>query len=497
VTERPAARARALLLRLGSLRARLTLAVAVLSLLALSSGAFLLVSTVESTVVGDIQRTNSEELDSVRVQLERGVSPQALELPGGFLRIEPPAGVDSAHLAPGAPAPWPPPPLPSAFPPPPSSVFAPGARGIGIVTRPAWSITQRLAHSPHDGPFVVAVGRPLAEVRRSVDTLASVLVAGVPLLVVLTTVAAWLLIGRTLRPVDAMSRSAARIADATSGARLSVPATNDEVAGLADTLNRMLDRIGASTRRQREFISDASHELRSPIAALRTLLEVGLTHPDRTDPRKLEAALLAETLRLEALAADMLTLARLDETTAPPRDEVDLDDVLLEEARRPRRVPMDTRAIVPAKLRGDRQNLTHLVRNLLDNAARYATTHVGISTRSESESVVLSVDDDGPGIPAADRQRIFERFTRGSADRSRQTGGAGLGLAVVRRIAEQHGGRVSAKQAPIGGARLEVSFPSVDASFGARAGAPHSAVSEKSVSSKVASVPSVDTSSTP
>jgi signal transduction histidine kinase len=475
MSERRPSRLSAIVQRFGSLRARLTLAVAVLSLLGLSSGAFLLVWTVQATVLRGIDRSNDEELDRVRVQLEHGVSPEALELPRGFLRVAPPPGVEGAHPDPGSPAPWllphprlghpplPRPPHPEPLPPPAISSLeptpAPPGRGQGVTMRPSWSVSQRLVRPPGEGPFLVAVGRPLMEARRSFETLTNVLIVGVPLLVILTTGAAWFLIGRTLRPVDAMSRGAALIADATSGDRLSVPATNDEVSGLAKTLNRMLDRIGDSTRRQREFISDASHELRSPIAALRTLLEVGIAHPDSADPRTLKTALLAETLRLEALAADMLTLARLDESAPPKRDELDLDDIVLEEARRPRRFPVDTRGVAPAKMRGDRHTLTHLIRNLLDNAARHASGRVAVATRVEADRVVLCVDDDGPGIPPPERERIFERFTRGSADRSRETGGAGLGLALVRRITEQHGGRVRALESPWQGARMEVEFP--------------------------------------
>jgi signal transduction histidine kinase len=158
----------------------------------------------------------------------------------------------------------------------------------------------------------------------------------------------------------------------------------------------------------------------------------------------------------------MLTLARLDESTPPKRDELDLDDIVLEEARRPRGLPIDTRGVAPAKLRGDRQTLTHLIRNLLDNAARHARGRVAVTTRAEAQRVVLCVDDDGPGIPVLERERIFERFTRGSADRSRETGGAGLGLALVRRITEQHGGRVRALESPLQGARMEVVFPTLE-----------------------------------
>jgi signal transduction histidine kinase len=454
------ARVKATFGRLASLRVRLTLAVGVLSLLALSSGALLLVWTVEATVLGGIRRSNADELDHFRTQIERGVPPDALELPRGFVRVGPPPGLHQVWGPPGVPAPslLPPPPLPPGFATAPlSSSFAVGP-GFGVGTGRAWSVLERSAQSPRDGPFVIAVGRPLLEARRSVETLTRVLLVGVPALVALSTLSAWLLIGRTLRPVHAMSRSAARIADATRPDRLGVPPTRDEVAELAVTLNGMLDRLGASARRQREFVSDASHELRSPIATLRTLLEVGLLHPERSEPQALHAALLAETLRLETLASDMLVLARLDETRAPGQDEVDLDDVVLEEAARARRVPIDTRAVTPAKLRGDRHHLLHLVRNLLDNAARYATSHVAVTTRADAEGVVLWVDDDGPGIREQDRTRVFERFTRSGADRSRETGGAGLGLAVVGRVAEQHGGVARALPSPAGGARLEVRF---------------------------------------
>ena len=446
--------------RVASLRMRLTLAVGVLSFIALSSGAVLLVWTVESTVLRGVERSNSDALLRFRTQIERGVLPDALEMPRGFVRITPPPGVSGAWGPGGVPAPalLPPPLQPGLQTAPLPSSLRPGP-GFGLGSGRAWAVREEPARSPHDGPFVIAVGRPLLEAQRSIETLTHVLLVGVPLLVAGITLAAWLLIGRTLRPVHAMSQSAAQIADATTGERLRVPPTNDEVAELAVTLNGMLDRLGASARRQREFVSDASHELRSPIATLRTLLEVGLAHPDSSDPRAQHAALLAETLRLETLASDMLVLARLDESRAPARDEVDLDDLVLEEAARARRVPIDTRAVIPAKLRGDRHHLLHLVRNLFDNAARYATSHVTVTTHADRHAVVLWVDDDGPGIPERDRTRVFERFTRSGADRSRETGGAGLGLAVVRRVAEQHGGKARVLGAPGGGARLEVRFP--------------------------------------
>jgi signal transduction histidine kinase len=443
-------RAGAVFATLASLRVRLTLSVAVLSLVALSGGALLLVRAVESTVLRRIERDNIHELDAFEEQIERGVAADELVLPHGFARLR--------HPPPGR--------LPEVLPFPPPGVPAPLMMAVPMQSDSdvpgfgaGWSGAARPVLSPHDGPFVIAVGRPLLEAKRSVDVLRRVLAAGVPGLVLITTVAAWFLIGRTLRPVHAMSRSASRIADATTGERLEIPPTRDEVATLAHTLNGMLDRIADGTRRQREFVSDASHELRSPIAALRTLLEVEGAHPGRTEAKSLHAALLAETSRLETLTADLLALARLDEATPPRRDELDFDDLVLEEAARPRRVAVDTSGVAAAKVLGDRHSLLHLVRNLLDNAARHASTRVAVSIHRDSDNVVLHVDDDGPGIPEADRIRVFDRFTRSDSGRSRDAGGAGLGLAVVERVVQQHGGTARVTDAPGGGARLEIRLP--------------------------------------
>jgi signal transduction histidine kinase len=177
------------------------------------------------------------------------------------------------------------------------------------------------------------------------------------------------------------------------------------------------------------------------------------------EPAAALRGVLAETARLEALVADLLALARLDEQQALPREEIDLDDLVLEEAARMRAVPVDARGAGAVKVLGERKSLAQLVRNLLDNAARHAASRVEVSTRLEDGAPVLFVDDDGPGIPEAERARVFERFTRLSSSRSRGDGGAGLGLALVQRVAEQHGGAVCVERSPLGGARLEMRFP--------------------------------------
>ncbi|WP_437967958.1 HAMP domain-containing sensor histidine kinase [Sorangium sp. So ce260] len=454
------------LARAGSLRVRLTVAVAVLSGAGLTLGGALLVHAVEATVLRAVEDANRAELEDLRAQIELGVPVDVLKIeapPPRFIRVFRQDGTEvireTAAQFPPTPAfgfglaPTDPPALPDIPPGPPRPV-------------PPWSVVEMPIVSPADGPLTAMAMSPLDDVLRSTRTLTQVLAVGIPALVILLTAAAWVLIGRTLRPVRAMTLRAAGIADATTGERLAVPPTFDEVAELGRTLNGMLDRLADGARRQREFVSDASHELRSPIAAVRASLEVALVHPDRADASAVQRGALAEILRLEALVADLLALARLDEQRAPPHDEIDLDDVVLEEAARARAAPVDTRGVRAAKVRGDRRGLEHLVRNLLDNAARYAASRVIVTTEIDDREVVLRVDDDGPGIPEQDRARVFERFTRVASSRSRDAGGAGIGLALVQRITDQHGGAVRAGRSPQGGARLEVRLPALAAFCG-------------------------------
>jgi len=227
----------------------------------------------------------------------------------------------------------------------------------------------------------------------------------------------------------------------------------------------MLERLERSVVRQRQFVSDASHELRSPVATIRTELEVAQLHPDRTDWDEVARNVLLEDERLERVVADLLVLARLDEEPALDRrgaPEVDLDAVVQAEAARARRLPVDVHMVGPAKVRGRVDELTRLVGHLLDNAARHGRSAVSISLVAVPGSLitVLAVDDDGPGIPPDQRDAVFERFGRLEEGRSRDGGGAGLGLAVVRRIAERHGGSVQITESPLTGARFVVDLPS-------------------------------------
>ena len=433
-------RARALsrFARVGAVRVRLTIAVAILSVTSLTAGGVLLVRSVETTVIRAIEAQSLSELRVIRAQIELGMPIEGIQV-SGIDRTVTFVRPDGSKRQ----IPW------------------PGSRrssGLTDQRQTPWSVVELPVTSPAEGQFNVIAMSPLDDVRRSTETLQQVLRAGVPLLTILLTLAAWILVGRALRPVLSMTQRAATISDASTVDRLTVPPSFDEVAELARTLNGMLDRMAEGALRQREFVSDASHELRSPIAAMRTQLEVSLAHPNRLAHDEVLRGALAETIRLEVLVADLLALARLDEGYTVPPEEVDLDDIVLDEAARVRAVPVDTHGVTGMKVRGERKNLAHLVRNLLDNAARHAVSRVVVSSRFDDGLAFLLVDDDGPGIPEGDRARVFERFTRLSPSRSRDIGGAGLGLAVVRRIAEQHGATVRVDRAPQGGARLEVRF---------------------------------------
>ena len=316
-----------------------------------------------------------------------------------------------------------------------------------------------------DGQYTVVAASPLEDVRRSVQTLASSLWVGIPLLVVLVGIVTWWLVGRALRPVERMRQEVEEISHTTLYRRIDEPATDDEVARLAHTMNDMLDRLDAAQQRQRQFVSDASHELRSPLATIRTTVEVASLHPQRADWPGVATTVLSESERLDELVADLLALAKLDETGnggAPRRlQAVDLDDLVLTDVARLRTLGHIVRAdgVSAARVDGDPGQLARLVRNLLDNAARHAASIVIVTLSEDGGQAVLRVDDDGPGIPAEDRERIFERFTRVDEGRARRQGGAGLGLSLVKVISVAHGGTVTASDAPAGGARFEVRLP--------------------------------------
>ncbi len=274
---------------------------------------------------------------------------------------------------------------------------------------------------PSGAHRTIVVSRGIDDVQDAQRAVAHALWIAIPVLLVLVGVVTWAIAGVTLRPVR------------------------------------------AANERQRRFVADAAHELRSPVASIRQHAEVASAHPSTTDVQELATTVGAEGVRLQALVDDLLLLARLDEGASPiARDEVDLDDVVLAEADRLRasaHATVGTTQVHAARVLGDPRYLDRLVRNLGDNAAHHAAGRVDLSLAASDGHVSLIVDDDGPGIPAADRDRVFERFVRLDEGRDRGEGGSGLGLAIAREVARAHGGEVTLADSPLGGLRAEVRLP--------------------------------------
>ncbi|WP_227820232.1 HAMP domain-containing sensor histidine kinase [Agromyces aureus] len=310
-----------------------------------------------------------------------------------------------------------------------------------------------------DGTLVLAV--PVEDDLETLGTVSMLLAVSVPLVVLLVAALTWVVMGRALRPV---ARITAEVDDITADRldrRVPVPASGDEIAALAETMNAMLGRLDASASAQRRFVSDASHELRSPLATIRQHAELAQAHPEVTSLHELSDVALDEGRRLQALVDSLLLLARLDEG-APTGDEpVDLDDLALAEGSRLRAagIAVDVSGVGPARVHGDPQLLGRLVRNLADNAARHARGRVAIGLSERDGSAVLVVDDDGAGIPESQRERVFDRFVRLDDARDRDAGGSGLGLAIVLGVARATGGDVLIEDAPLGGARFIVRLP--------------------------------------
>ncbi|WP_419850705.1 sensor histidine kinase [Candidatus Poriferisocius sp.] len=334
--------------------------------------------------------------------------------------------------------------------------------------------SQQIAYASRNAggtDFVVAAD--IGNVIRSVDRIQSIMWLVTPLAVLAVVLVAWLLTGRALRPVEQITEQVREINAGTLGERVPQPGTGDEIDRLATTMNTMLDRLEHSDTRLRQFVSDASHELRTPVAVLRSEAEVALRRPGDTPVEDLAAGVLTEAQRLQRIVDDLLVLARHDESRSRLSAEaIDLDDIVLEEAARSRAVPIDVSAVSAARVTASSDRAGRIVAHLLDNAARHAREGVAVSltTRSTSDpastadqEAVLTIDDDGPGINEADRDRIFERFTRLSEARSRDTGGAGLGLAVVKALVTELGGQIAVDDSPLGGARFIITLPAAPA----------------------------------
>ncbi|MGP3986508.1 ATP-binding protein [Streptomyces sp. 3N207] len=307
-------------------------------------------------------------------------------------------------------------------------------------------------------PVTVYSGASLGAQQEAVSTVTRSMLFGLPVLLLVVAGVTWLVTRRALRPVEGIRQEMSAITASTDlSRRVPEPDARDEVARLARTTNETLAALETSVERQRRFVADASHELRSPIASLRTQLEVAAAHPELLD---LDEA-VEDTVRLQTLAADLLLLARLDAGERPAEGRVALDQLVREHVAQRMADPYPVRVEVldGGEVRGSAGQLSRVLANLLDNAQRHARSGVSVVVRREGAELALAVSDDGEGVPEEERERIFERFVRLDAARSRDEGGAGLGLAIARDVAERHGGTLRVESPSRGGATFVLRLP--------------------------------------
>jgi signal transduction histidine kinase len=312
------------------------------------------------------------------------------------------------------------------------------------------------------GTYTVIVGGGSEAVEAIARTAALLLACGAPIIVGVAAVASYRLVRRSLQSVDAIRCRVAEISASDLAERVPVPASSDEISALAITMNEMLARIEAGHRAQQRFVGDASHELRSPLTTIISGLEAAEDHPEILNTGLASTTLLPEAHRMRTLIDDLLLLARADEQSLlMGTQEVSVSDVAEAEVARARH---DARcaihsAISPARIVGDSTAISRVIRNLLDNALRHATSHVDVCVGSQDREAIIAISDDGPGIARENRTRVFERFVRLDSDRSRSSGGAGLGLAIVAEVVAAHGGTVAIEDRPGRGTTMLVSLP--------------------------------------
>jgi signal transduction histidine kinase len=305
-----------------------------------------------------------------------------------------------------------------------------------------------------EGPSI----SPIEDAQSDVQT-TFILVGGAALAMAL--IAGYLLAARTASPQRRYAATASRIDAGDLSPRLEVePSSSAELRVLAETFNHMLDRLESAFARQRAFVGDASHELRSPLTAIRGQLEVlgRAESPSREDVRRVEEKAMTEMGRLERLVDDLLSLARIDEGRPLTRSEVEIPTFLRDLAEAAGAEGTKLGRVDDGVLEADPELLAQVVRNLLANAHRYGARVLLMATAGDGR-LTIAVEDDGPGIPVDERKRVFDRFHRVGHARDRASGGSGLGLSIARSIVEAHGGRISVGDSSLGGARVAFELP--------------------------------------
>jgi signal transduction histidine kinase len=430
-----------------TLRARITALAALAVLGVLTAASIGIVLAQRAALVDALDEHLDQQADAVAAEIRAGETVRDRDLPSDDVVVEI-VGPDGALVAESEE-------LDGRLP----QEDGSGARTVEL---PDGDGPARLLTREVDGATVLVAGS-LDDVTDGTAALAGALVVAVPLTCTLLAAIVWWALGRALQPVEDLR---ARV-DSISGARLDhrvpEPRTPEEISRLARTMNAMLGRLQESADRQRRFVADASHELRSPLARMRTELEVDQAHPGSADSVATSRSVLDEVATLQRLVDDLLMLARAD-AGAPGvarRALVDLDEVVGRLAVRGRStgVDVDTRDVRPVQVAGDAAQLERAVGNLLDNAVRHAHSRVTVTLEEVDGSAVVVVADDGPGIAPHDSDRVFERFTRLDDARSAGSGGAGLGLPIARDIAERHGGSLGLEVDGSAGARFVLRLP--------------------------------------
>ncbi|SHE72842.1 Signal transduction histidine kinase [Ferrithrix thermotolerans DSM 19514] len=297
------------------------------------------------------------------------------------------------------------------------------------------------------GNYYVYVWASLQSVDQSVRTLLLILLAGFPLLITVVVVATWLTSKKAFEAVERIRVDVDEISETNLSRRVYEPSQGDEISRLAHTMNQMLERLEISTEERKRFVADASHELKSPLSALRASLEIAIRHPDEVDWVATARTGIAESQRMQHIIEDLLLLAKADAgQLLGTFQSVDIDELAVEECQRLRAltdVRFDLSDMSAGRIQGDSERIRSVVRNLLENAVRHASSQVWVSLKAVDSHVVFQVADDGKGVREQDREKIFDRFTRLDESRSRDRGGSGLGLAIVKSIVIAHGGTIS------------------------------------------------------
>jgi len=438
--------------RLATIRAITTVAATIVVTIALVVGAAGLIAALRRTMVDELTEAAQAQAADVVGQLEAG-RPPVLEVAGAdeqLIQVMTPAGavVAASPNMTGRPA---------------VVRLAPGqsARVVTPLDDDEFVAVAEGAQTS-DGPRIVLVARALVDVLDTTTVITRLLVIGLPLMVAVVALTTWFAVGRALAPVEAIRCEVDAISAAQLHRRVPRPKADDEIGRLAATMNRMLERLESARNSQRRFVSDASHELRSPITTIRQHAEVALAHPERVTAPELAEVVLAEQQRMQRLVEDLLLLARVDEHVPLTRAAVDLDDLAFEEGHRLRSATskrVDTSGVNAVRVQGDADALRRMLRNVGENAVRHASSRVDVTLVERGEEVVLTIDDDGPGIPATERARVLQRFVRLDDARSRNEGGSGLGFSIVDEVVRAHGGSMSIEQSPLGGARIVITLP--------------------------------------